>query len=44
LNWTGNIVGLTNWLRWLYHDGREFPDRGTVAIRVAELVHRVRHP
>jgi homoserine kinase type II len=41
LDWTGLVVGVTNWLRWLYHDGRTFPDRNTVAARVAALVQRL---
>lgn len=41
LDWTGAVVGLTNWLRWLYHDGRTYPDRTAVAARVAGLVRRL---
>jgi Ser/Thr protein kinase RdoA (MazF antagonist) len=41
LDWTGVVVGLTNWLRWLYHDGRAYRDRVAVARRVAELVGRL---
>jgi Ser/Thr protein kinase RdoA (MazF antagonist) len=41
LDWTGVVVGLTNWLRWLYRDGRGYPDRAAVARRVAELVGRL---
>ena len=41
LDWTGAVVGLTNWLRWLYHDGRTYPDRNAVAARVADLVRRL---
>ncbi|HZT81777.1 MAG TPA: phosphotransferase [Gemmataceae bacterium] len=40
LDETGAVIGLTNWLRWLYHDGREFEDREAVARRLAELVRR----
>ena len=41
LDWTGAVVGLTNWLRWLYHDGREYVDRAAVTRRVAELAQRL---
>ena len=41
LDWTGVVVGVTNWLRWLYHDGRAYPDRSAVAGRVGELVGRL---
>jgi homoserine kinase type II len=40
LDGTGVVVGVTNWLRWLYHDGRTYPDRSAVARRVGELVRR----
>ena len=38
---TGTLLGATNWLRWLYHEGRRFEDRGAVARRLAELVTRI---
>lgn len=41
LDWTGTVVGVTNWLRWLYHDGRTYPDRNAVAARLAALVRRL---
>lgn len=41
LDRTGVVVGLTNWLRWLYRDGRCYPDRTAVARRIAELVRRL---
>jgi Ser/Thr protein kinase RdoA (MazF antagonist) len=41
LDRTGIVVGVTNWLRWLYHDGRAYPDRAAVAGRVADLVRRL---
>jgi Ser/Thr protein kinase RdoA (MazF antagonist) len=41
LDRTGVVVGLTNWLRWLYHDGRSYPNRAVVARRVGELVRRL---
>jgi Ser/Thr protein kinase RdoA (MazF antagonist) len=44
LDWTGVVIGLTNWLRWLYHDGREYADRAAVGRRVAELVGRLKVP
>jgi Ser/Thr protein kinase RdoA (MazF antagonist) len=40
LDWTGVVVGVTNWLRWLYHDGREYPDRPAVALRLGQLIRR----
>jgi hypothetical protein len=40
LDRTGVVLGLANWLRWLYVDGREFDDRVTVARRMAELADR----
>jgi Ser/Thr protein kinase RdoA (MazF antagonist) len=41
LDETGTLLGAANWLRWLYHDGRLFEDRSTVACRLAELVGRL---
>jgi Ser/Thr protein kinase RdoA (MazF antagonist) len=41
LDWTGTVVALTNWLKWLYHDGREYANRATVAERVARLVQHL---
>jgi homoserine kinase type II len=41
LDRTGTVVGVTNWLRWLYHDGRQYPDRSAVAGRVAALGRRL---
>jgi Ser/Thr protein kinase RdoA (MazF antagonist) len=40
LDETGTIVGLMNWLRWLYHEGRSFDDHAAVASRLAALVGR----
>jgi Ser/Thr protein kinase RdoA (MazF antagonist) len=40
LDQTGVVLGLANWLRWLYRDGREFADRMAVAKRLSELVLR----
>jgi len=41
LDRTGVVVGLTNWLRWLYHEGREYADRPAVTGRIAGLVRRL---
>jgi Ser/Thr protein kinase RdoA (MazF antagonist) len=41
LDRTGVVAGITNWLRWLYHEGREYPDWAAVALRVAALVRRL---
>jgi Ser/Thr protein kinase RdoA (MazF antagonist) len=41
LDRTGVILGAANWLRWLYHDGRSFPDRQLIADRLAGLVRRI---
>jgi homoserine kinase type II len=41
LDETGTLVGLMNWLLWLYRDGRIFDDPAAVARRLAELVERV---
>lgn len=41
LDRTGLFLGAANWLRWLYHDGRQYPDRGAVAQRLAALVKRL---
>jgi Ser/Thr protein kinase RdoA (MazF antagonist) len=41
LDRTGVILGAANWLRWLYHDGRPFPNRQLVADRLAGLVRRL---
>lgn len=41
LEWTGAVVGLTNWLRWLYHERRVYPNRDAVAARVKGLVQRL---
>lgn len=41
LDETGAVVGLANWLKWLYRDGRQYADRTAVACRLAELVQRV---
>jgi Ser/Thr protein kinase RdoA (MazF antagonist) len=41
LDRTGVVVAVTNWLRWLYHDDREYPDRNAVAERLAGLIRRL---
>jgi len=41
LDRTGVVIGVTNWVRWLYHDGRIYPNREAVAGRLAELVQRL---
>jgi homoserine kinase type II len=41
LDWTGVVVGVTNWFRWLYYEGRKYADRAAVAARVAELMQRL---
>jgi Ser/Thr protein kinase RdoA (MazF antagonist) len=41
LDETGTLIGMANWLKWLYREGRYFEDRAAVARRLAELVERV---
>jgi Ser/Thr protein kinase RdoA (MazF antagonist) len=41
LDWTGIVIGVVQWLRWLYEEGRAFEDRAKVAVRLEELVQRV---
>jgi Ser/Thr protein kinase RdoA (MazF antagonist) len=41
LDETGTLIGMANWLKWLYRDGRCFEDPAAVARRLAELVERV---
>ena len=40
LDRTGVVLGIANWLRWLYVDGRVYEDRAAVARRLAALVER----
>jgi homoserine kinase type II len=40
LDRTGVVLGIANWLRWLYFDGRVYEDREAVARRMAALVIR----
>jgi Ser/Thr protein kinase RdoA (MazF antagonist) len=41
LDETGTVLGAANWLRWLYHEGRQYQDREAVARRLAALVERM---
>jgi Ser/Thr protein kinase RdoA (MazF antagonist) len=41
LDETGTVLGVTNWLCWLYRDGRRFEDRAAVARRLGQLVERL---
>jgi len=41
LDYTGLIVAAVNWLRWLYYERREYPDRPAVGERLWEIVHRL---
>jgi Ser/Thr protein kinase RdoA (MazF antagonist) len=41
LDQSGTILGAANWLLWLYHEGRSFPDSEGVARRLAALVQRM---
>lgn len=41
LDRSGTVLGATNWLRWVYRDGRPFEDLGLVAQRLAVLVERM---
>ena len=40
LDRTGVVLGIANWLRWLYFDGRVYEDRVAVTRRLAALVTR----
>lgn len=41
LDRTAAVLGLTNWLRWLYLEKRQFEKRSKVAERMAVLVRRI---
>lgn len=41
LDYTGLIVALVNWLRWLYHEGRVYLDRPAVGERLCGIVKRL---
>ncbi|HEY7156206.1 MAG TPA: phosphotransferase [Gemmataceae bacterium] len=43
LDETGTILGVANWLRWLYDEKRSFADLSAVARRLGELVARLEH-
>lgn len=41
LDWTGVLLGVVNWLRWLYHERRPYENRAGTARRLARLVERI---
>jgi hypothetical protein len=41
LDMTGTILGVANWLKWLYQEGRLFEDQDAAARRLAALVERI---
>lgn len=41
LDETGVVVGVANWLRWLYAEQRSFSDHAAVARRLTELLERL---
>jgi Ser/Thr protein kinase RdoA (MazF antagonist) len=41
LDRTGLVVAAVNWMRWLYHERREYPDRPAVGKRLQEIVMRL---
>ncbi len=41
LDRTGTILGVTNWLRWLYHEARPYEDLPAVALRLDILLKRI---
>jgi Ser/Thr protein kinase RdoA (MazF antagonist) len=41
LDASGVVIGVINWLRWLYYDRREYNDLAAVANRLARLVRRL---
>jgi Ser/Thr protein kinase RdoA (MazF antagonist) len=41
LDRTGTLLGMANWLIWIYKEGRRFDDRRDVAVRLGQLVRRV---
>ncbi len=41
LDRSGTLLGVANWLRWLYHENRPYGDRAAVARRLAVLVERI---
>jgi hypothetical protein len=41
LDETGAVLGVANWLRWLYEERREFEDRAAAGRRLEVLVERI---
>jgi Ser/Thr protein kinase RdoA (MazF antagonist) len=41
LDRTGTLLGVANWLRWLYYEGRHYENREAVVERVATLIRRL---
>jgi len=41
LDEAGTLLGVANWLRWLYHEKRPYADRPAVARRLSALVERI---
>jgi Ser/Thr protein kinase RdoA (MazF antagonist) len=41
LDRAGVVLGVTNWLRWLYHEWRVYPNREAVTKRLGTLVQRL---
>jgi homoserine kinase type II len=41
LDRTGTLLGIANWLRWLYHDGRDMEDLSAVRGHLERLLCRV---
>ena len=41
LDVSGTVIGAATWLRWLYHEGREFEDRAAAGQRLQSLLTRL---
>ena len=41
LDVSGTVIGAATWLRWLYHEGREFEDRAAAGQRLEKLATRI---
>jgi Ser/Thr protein kinase RdoA (MazF antagonist) len=41
LDRTGIVLGVSNWLRWLYHEGRPYEDLAAVARRLDGMLNRI---
>jgi Ser/Thr protein kinase RdoA (MazF antagonist) len=41
LDRTGMVLGVVNWLRWLYEEGRAFEDRTAAGRRLQTLLDRI---